>query len=347
MVFGTHQKVLQRSINNNNIIILIIIIIIFIIFRYAASRSDHTSNKNTLTVTAPSTLPTGVYTVLCSFSGNIKIESETAVFTVYNSSVISLSSISPSETEISDSGATINMTITGTNFVDTGYVACVREEGAKLATGVFVSSTEVYCPITTFKKSALFNVSLQFGKNDPAVDSSVEFSFYTTQPSAASLAFDSNPTKLLLSLDKKAKLKSDNPQCSDFFDQGTIALFAGDSKCKLVRPKTMLILLVGGGATIKPGDSVNFTNGSLAALGEANTKFVAGTTELTVQSPQNPVVPEVEIQGAEFIGELCSYCLSMRIVVFHYEVFVPLPFTYRSDQSEFLLTVGIHFQEES
>lgn len=271
--------------------------------KYPASSSNHISNKNTLTVTAPSNLPSGIYTVLCSFVGNVEIESKAAAaFTVYNSSVISLSSVSPNEAEISDSGVKVNLSITGTNFVDTGYVACVREGGAKLATGVFVSSTEVYCLITTFRKSALFNVTLQFGKNDPAVDSSVEFSFFAIQPSAVSLAFDSNPIKLLLSLDKKAKHKSDNPQCSDFFDQGTIALFATDSKCKLVRPKTLQILLVGGGATITPGDSVNFTNGSLAALGEDNTRFVVGTTELSVQSPQNPVVPQVEIQGPKFIG---------------------------------------------
>lgn len=59
-------------------------------------------------------------------------------------------------------------------------------------------------------------------------------------------------------------------------------LFVGDSKCKLVRFKIMLILLVGGGVMIKLGDLVNFINGSLVVLGEVNIKFVVGIMEFIV-----------------------------------------------------------------
>lgn len=197
------------------------------------------------------------------------------------------------------------MTLTGSGFVDTGYLACIRVGGPRLAVGVFVSSTKAYCLITTAPKSALFNVSLVFGKNDPPIDSRVEFSFYAAQPNAVSLQLQDNLGAMLLTLDKRAKRKSTNPsKCSDFFDAATLALFARDSRCRLKTSKTLLIVLSGGGAKIKPGDKANFTEGSLAAQGEANTKFVSGNKTLVVQSPTNPPVPKVKLPETKSIGEL-------------------------------------------
>lgn len=82
------------------------------------------------------------------------------MFIVYNSLVIFLLSIFLSEIEISDFGVMINMIIIGINFVDIGYVVCVREGGVKFVIGVFVSFIKVYCLIIIFKKFVFFNVFL-------------------------------------------------------------------------------------------------------------------------------------------------------------------------------------------
>ena len=255
-------------------------------------------------MTAPTNLPAGTYSILCTFSNNLVIETEEAVFTVYNRSTISLSSISPSEAETKS--ASFNVTITGTGFVDTGYIACVKVgSSAKLGLGSFVSATEATCLFRTNAKSALFNVSLVFGENDPAVDSSVEFSFYAVQPQALSVRFQKNPSKLLLTFDKPAEYRREDPDlgCSDFFDQATLDKFTRDTKCALRTSKKMIIRLIGPGATIAPGNTIIFKNGSLAARGEANTKFVSGNTTLTVGSPPNPPVPVIKITAPTIIGE--------------------------------------------
>ena len=275
---------------------------LFFFCRYTSSSNSHTSNI--VKVTAPTNLPAGTYSILCEFSNNLVIETEKAVFTVYNRSAISLSRISPSEAEIKS--ASFNVSITGTGFVDTGYVACVKVgSSAKLGLGSFVSATEATCLFPTTAKSSLFNVSLVFGENDPAVDSSVEFSFYAVQPQAVSIRFQRNPSKLLLSLDKPAAYITEDPDlgCSDFFVQATLDKFTSDTKCSLRTSKKMIIKLIGSSATIEPGDTINFKNGSLAAQGEANTKFVSGNTTLTVGSPPDPVVPGITIFAQSQIGE--------------------------------------------
>lgn len=276
----------------------------FFLCRYTSSSNSKASNI--IKVKAPRDLPAGTYSILCTFSNNLVIETEKAVFTVYNRSAISQSSISPSEAEIKSES--FNVTITGTGFVDTGYVACVKVgSSVKLGLGSFVSATEATCLFPSTAKSSLFNVSLVFGENDPPVDSSVEFSFYAVQPQALSVRFENNPSKLLLSFDKPAEYITENPDfgCSDFFDQATLAKFASDAKCVLRTSKKMIIKLIGSSATIVPGNTINFKNGSVAARGEANTKFVSGNTTLTVGSPPNPPVPVIEIFAPSSIGELC------------------------------------------
>lgn len=270
--------------------------------RYTSSFNSLTSNI--IKVTAPTELPAGTYSILCTFSNNVVIETEKAVFKVYNRSAISLSSISPSEAEIKS--ASFNVTITGTGFVNTGYVACVKVgSSAKLGLGSFVSATEATCLFPTTAKSSLFNVSLVFGENDPAVDSSVEFSFYAVQPQAVSIRFGRNPSKLLLFFDKPAAFITKDPDlgCSDFFDQATLNKFARDTECTLGTSKKMVIKFIGFTATIEPGNTIIFKNGSLAAQGEANTKFVTGNTTLTVGSPPNPPVPGIKIHAPPQIGE--------------------------------------------
>lgn len=270
--------------------------------RHSSSSNSHTSNI--VRVTAPTNLPVGTYSILCTFTNNLVVETENAVFTVYNRSTISLSSISPSEAEIGS--PSFNVTISGTGFVDTGYVACVTVgTSSKLGLGYFVSATEATCLFSITAKSALFNVSLAFGENDPPVDSSVEFSFYAEQPQALSLGFRNNPSKLLLTLDRPAEYKTVDPDlgCSSFFDEATLQKFTSATKCVLRTSKKMIIELIGSGATIAPGNTINFKNGSLAARGEANTKFVSGNTTLTVGSPPNPPVPRVKILGPTIIGE--------------------------------------------
>lgn len=270
--------------------------------RHTSSSNSHASNI--IKVEAPRDLPAGTYSILCTFSNNLVIETEEAVFTVYNRSAISLSRISPSEAEIKS--ASFNVTISGTGFVDTGYVACVKVgSSAKLGLGSFVSATKATCLFPSTAKSALFNVSLVFGENDPAVDSSVEFSFYAVQPQALSIRFEDFLSELLLSLDKPAQFLTKHPDlgCSDFFDQATLDKFTSDTECTLRTSKEMIIKLIGRGATIAPGDTINFKNGSLAARGEANTKFVSGNTTLTVGSPPNPPVPVIIILAQGQIGE--------------------------------------------
>lgn len=265
-------------------------------------------------MTAPTNLPVGTYSILCTFSNSLNIETEDIVFTVYNRSSISLSSISPSEAE--KGSPTFNVTITGSGFVDTGYLACVRAgTSRKVGPGSFVSSTEAACTFSTTDKSDLFNVSLAFGENDPPVDSGVEFSLYAEQPEPVSIRFDNNPSKMLLTLDRRAKLKTANPDfsCADFFEQETLAKFTSDTKCALRTGKRMVIKLIGAGATIAPGDTVFFKNGSLATRREKNTKFVSGNTSLTVGSPPNPPVPKVVILGQPKIGE---YHISICKVTF-------------------------------
>lgn len=256
-------------------------------------------------MTAPADLPVGTYSIICSFSNSLNIETENTVFTVYNRSTISLSSISPSEAQI-DSPA-FNVTISGTGFVDTGYLACVRVGTAsKVGQGHFVSSTSAVCTFSQTSKSDLFNVSLAFGRNDPPVDSAVEFSLYAEQPDALEIKFSNNPSKMLLTINKRAKLKTDNADysCSDFFHESTLAKFTSSgTRCVLAAPKRMVIELIGSGATIAPGDTVIFKNGSLATLGERNTKFVSGNTSLVVGSPSKAPVPKVKVEGPSRIGE--------------------------------------------
>lgn len=256
-------------------------------------------------MTAPTNLPAGTYSIVCAFTNSLNIETQDTEFTVYNRSSISMTGISPSEAEIGSPA--FNVTISGTGFVDTGYLACLRAgTTSKVGQCYFVSSTEVTCTFGTTAKSALFNVSLAFGQNDPSVDSRVEFSFYAEQPEALSIRFQDNPSKMLLTLDRPAKLKTANTDfsCSDFFDQATLAKFTSSgTRCVLRTSKKMLIKLIGSGATIAPGNTVIFKNGSLVAEGERNTKFVSGNTSLTVGSSPNPPVPEITILGQNKIGE--------------------------------------------
>lgn len=258
-------------------------------------------------VKAPANLPVGTYSILCTFANNVKIESKDTIFTVYNRSTISVSSISPSEAEIGS--ASFNLTVTGTGFVDTGYVACARLGTNIKLKGHYVSATQVTCSFTNTARSALFNVSLVFGKNDPAVVPGAEFSLYAVQPEALAIRFQNNPSKLLLTFDKRAILRTANSgrTCSPFFDQATLDKFTSKTKCVLRSSKKMVIMLIGSGATIAPGQTLNFTNGSLAALKERNTKFVSGYTALTVGSSPNPPVPKVKIVGPTEIGELSSF----------------------------------------
>ena len=262
-----------------------------------------------ITVTSPS-VPAGQYNIKCQFDNlGVWVQVQNNTFTAYNRSAILLSSIAPNETRVGSFVSFFNASITGSGFVDTGFLKCVLSpmsvsegEGRRMVPAFIISSTEVLCSLSSREKSSLLEISLLFGQDDLPAISTVKFLYYAAQPEALSIQFRRNPRQLLLTLDKPAKIKKEQCTCADIFDGSAVGKFGTGCRCFL-ETVTKLIIILGNGATILPNQNLNFTNGSFLTLSQEQTKIIPGFTTLELQPPSNPPKPRVTLFGQNTIGK--------------------------------------------
>lgn len=253
-------------------------------------------NKFEITTKAATTA--GLYSLRCSFDSDAQKYQTSNNFTFYNKAGITLSSITPNETE-ANKGA-FNVTITGSGFVDTGFLKCLTDK-KKAFPATFISSTQVRCAIPNQVKSAAVKIAPQFGQQDTTlIAGGLALSIFVYSPYPTDAKFTNNLQAIALTMNKPAKHSGKN--CTGIFSSANLTAFGSRAKCILRTPTKMFIALRGK-PTLSPGHVLLFQQGSLDAKFEAVTKKKTGTASLTVTGPAKKVIPKARLSGPSKVGK--------------------------------------------
>ena len=220
-----------------------------------------------------------------------------------------LSGISPTEIEVRS--PPFNVTITGENFVDSGYIQCVDELNLNSFEGFFINATSIQCLIPTFNQSVRLQLRVIFSEtnNQPpeGVNTEVELDVFALEPSPVSITLKDDLFSVVIKYNATVEPVSANDadNCSLYLDNNSNGVKwneqVGDAHCYFIDGDSLIVEL-GIYATLEPSAMIALKGGAVRARGETITKPRTENKELLVQGPTNPPVPDVVIEGGESYG---------------------------------------------
>ncbi|XP_032231194.2 uncharacterized protein LOC5506859 isoform X1 [Nematostella vectensis] len=261
---------------------------------YATPAVTKTATELTFTMSA---IEAGVYQVKCRFDGAATDYFTTTNFTAYDKSAMTISSITPARV-IANSGA-LTVNITGTGFVDTGYIRCVSDVGFS-SPATFISSTDVQCSFPNRQKSKAMKVSVSMGQQDTEIlgNRFANFEFYVQGPMPVSAAFTNNLQAILVTMSKPS-VSSSGEACTPLFTD--TSSFGTQAKCVFRTPLKMFILLRGS-PSLTPGNVIQFNASTLTVLREDVTVASTAITNLTVSGPAKTPPLSAILSGPNKVG---------------------------------------------
>lgn len=268
----------------------------FYLASVALSNADITGNNfqiETKTVSSP-----GLYYLRCSFDSDAQKYQASTNFTFYNKTTITLSSVSPNERE-ADQGA-FNVTITGSGFVDTGFIKCLTNKKISFP-AIFVSTTEIKCIFPNLKKSVALKIAPQFGALDTVLPAgALEFNLFVYSPYPKAAKFANNLQAIIVTMNRKAQHKGRD--CKGIFNSTILSTFGAKAQCILRTPLKMFITLRGK-PTVGVNSDLVFLQGSLSVKFEEVTKKKNGSISLKIAAPSVAVVPKARMSGPSRVGK--------------------------------------------
>ena len=253
-------------------------------------------------------IPAGRYILKCTFDDDSnEYEYEKDKFFFYSKKEITISSASPNEAETSKA---VNITVTGSGFVNTSGLACVLSYSGRSVRQIvkfkaeFVSNSEIVCYLSRVKLNGVFKLGILFSKVRDQ-DLTVDFSFYAVAPVPTSSRLSDDLAYIQVFFDKPAQPSSAKSDCSSFFNASSVKTFGKKPKCSL--PNGKLRIVLSKGASVKVADKIAFLTKSVNRKFVRVTKHMSGKDEidLRVKGPKKNLTLNAELSGSTSVGKAC------------------------------------------
>jgi len=228
----------------------------------------------------------------------------------YKESGIGLTSLSPAEATATMT--TQNITITGTNFVDSGFLKCaIKKQSGNIAVpATFLSATQVRCEgVPGSMKSVAYEISVDTCGTGQFDDSKkLTFTFTKPMPAVSNAKF-ATCTTFMVRFAKPIGSVSKPLICDHFFNSTSNQTALGSQyKCGMAGPFAIKVSMRGS-PTFTSGGKLRINYRALEAARAAKTSYATDDEVITVGPPSNAPNPNVGVmpRGEIEIGSCDKY----------------------------------------
>ena len=267
------------------------------LFFYSIAAVKMNLIESELTVTTPSNLSAGLYNITCLFGDTSVIASEK--LTVLNFDNINITSISPKITKVNTN---VDLTLTGTGFVNTSDLACLYGRDHKNLKVTFVSNTKIHCilPTSFTAKTMETYVYLSFipyHRSNNKFLVSVKHYIGDDVPSMISATFTHSLSGVDINFDSAGKLES-SVTCADLFPYNHTS-FGNEPICKF--SSKILRIRMKGNSNLTLGILV--LNARKIQARGVETIYSQDEQSVNLERPVKSSKPEVWISGSQSVGK--------------------------------------------
>ncbi|KAL9974072.1 hypothetical protein ACROYT_G011071 [Oculina patagonica] len=271
-----------------------------------------TLSRKKAALKTPAGMTAGEYLLECLFDDAVnKVAYTKEKIHVYDQPIIN--EISPNETAVNTE---INVTITGSGFINSSSLMCVlvpdKERKVETFKAIFVNSATIICLLRRSSRAKHSKISVLFapGSENEKLARAIatKFSFYDPVPVPLRCEFSTSARFIFVIFNKSVDC---NGKCERFIKGSALNKLTKDSKCRCQNKKLFIQLQ---NSRLRPGDEMELFLRNFQSQRSSYTKHVSAEEDHTLTCNFNGASKpfELEISAPETVGLCDSFVVSVK-----------------------------------